>query len=190
MKQKITLFLLFGICFSAFAAKKKKPKQNVKPPVGYIIGSVTLESVRRVTMDQFFYYSNDSLDALYEANKNKVFCRMKKRNKIYCVDIDKISRPYDFKLGKTFVYLFRIEKPIGKYRFTEVELSRPTVGGGYNNIILPLTAPFEIEENKAKYIGDFVLNEEELSIKLINSFDRDSMQINKKYPNPRIEHEK
>lgn len=164
--------------------QKKKPKSNTDENVGYIIGSVTIKQANRNTSSQLFYYSNDSLDALYNVNSKGLFKKgLQKHNKIYCVDIDKHNRPYDFKLSKKeFVYLFKIEKPAGKYRFTETELFRisalkyiPT------SIFIPVNLPFEIEKGKATYFGNFELTEDEFKIELVNHFQRDSLQIAKKY---------
>lgn len=181
MKNKLLLLASLVVTFCANAQKKKRAEKISNENLGYVVGSVTLENTRKITSNYFLYYSNDSLDALYEENAKKLIGGIRKRNRIYCTDIDIYNRPFDFKVGKSFVYLFRIEKPVGNYRFTELALFRNT-GYMQSTVYLTLEIPFVIEKDKSNYIGDFVLNEKGLELKLENNFSRDSASFHKKYP--------
>jgi hypothetical protein len=146
---------------------------------GVIVGTISLENMRRITTKYSFFYFNDSIKALL-INPSKKYSKRKIRQK-YGVELDVSYRGRDFVIDEKCYYIFKIEKPVGEYNFYEIELFRNT---GYMNStwILPITQSFTIEKNRVKYIGELNLKEKDDEFNLLNNFKTDSAQIAKKYP--------
>lgn len=180
MLIKITLFVFVLNVFSCDVfAQKKRNKAIDSSSKGIIVGTISLENMRKITCKYSFFYSNDSIKALIANAPNK--SKEKKIRFNNGVILHVSYRGRDFVVGEKCFYIFKIEKPIGEYNFYQIELFRNT-GYMLSTWILPINLSFKIEENRVKYIGELNLKEKDAEFTLFNNFKRDSVEIVKKYP--------
>ena len=166
------------LVLSTSGQKKKKTVDTSKVATGIIIGSISLENRKRIVESRWFYFSNESIDhkIKYQEWKRGRGADVKRK---YCVMITN-SKP-EYKIGKTKVYFFKIEQPIGDYKFYEI-MSFLNSGYMQSAWVMNINVPFKIEENKTTYIGNFIFNEKGQTFKVNNNFKEDSTRFAKNYP--------
>ena len=152
MKRLVTLLILLFFNFCALAQKKKSNYYD-SPKTGIVVGTISLENMRKITSVYYFFYSNDSIKALLANAPNKSKEKKIRFNNGVILHVNYRGR--DFVVGEKCFYIFKIEKPIGEYSFYEIDLLRiPGYTYKVSTSTLPINLSFKIEENRVKYIGN------------------------------------
>lgn len=179
--MKICLLLVFSLMISweALAQRKKMAKESEAPSqAGIVVGSISLENIQKSVSNHTFYFTGQVVDSILKKYESK---KGRHQAILNSFSVDVVYWQKDFIAeGKRF-YLFRIEKPIGKYKFHRLQLFLNT-GAMISTREIVLEFPFEIEENKTKYIGELNFNVKDANVQLRDNFKIDSAQLIKKFP--------
>lgn len=176
MKNKTLLVGLLFLNFCAQAQKKKGAKQLEK--TGIALGTISMQNIGFITTGFYLYYNTDSMRALQQLKKNNVLNKMNFKNN-YAIVIN--HGPYDFKEEKRVSFFFKIEKPIGKYKFDNLGVFKNS-GMMQSLELRAIDFPFEIKEDSVLYLGDIQIDDEGNVVEMVNNFQRDSTRISKHYP--------
>jgi len=147
--QIITIIIVFNSCTVAKMPSVYIPNK-ISENKGIIIGPIALNKSGSTICNGYRYY--------YTNIENKEIDNPKE-NKIEIVPSQAIYVHFkpDFFDNEDAIYYFSIEKPMGKYRFYAERIFMNT----YSQFIYEtneINIPFEIEEGKAKYIGQLKFN--------------------------------
>ncbi len=175
--QIIIILIVFNSCTVAKMPSASIPKK-INENKGMIIGAIALNKSGSTICNGYRYY--------YTNIENKEIDNPKE-NKIEIVPSQAIYVHFkpDFFDNEDAIYYFSIEKPKGKYRFYAERIFMNT----YSQAIYEtneINIPFEIEEGKAKYIGQLKFNADKTYEKVDKS-ERDLENLRKLYPELNIE---